>query len=140
MEPEQRREPFQKIVSYRDLKVWQKGMDLVELTYELASKLPALEKYGLAAQMCRAAVSIPSNIAEGWGRKHRAEYINHLSIANGSLKELETQVLICMRLRQVQESDAKAALGLAEEIGRMLAVMIQKLRANTPKRSLPTTP
>lgn len=118
MNPEQPQESVQKIVSYRDLKIWQKGMDLVELTYELASKLPAFEKYGLAAQMCRAAVSIPSNIAEGWGRKHRAEYVNHLSMANGSLKELgplkelETQILICIRLRQLQESDAKSGAWL----------------------------
>ncbi|MGH9794806.1 MAG: four helix bundle protein [Candidatus Acidiferrales bacterium] len=123
----------QKIVSYRDLKVWQKGMDLVELTYDLACKLPPSEKYGLAAQMCRAAVSIPSNIAEGWGRKHRAEYINHLSMANGSLKELETQILICIRLRQIQETDAEQAPSLAEEVGRMLAVLIQKLRAKAPR-------
>ncbi len=67
MNPEQPQESVQKIVSYRDLKIWQKGMDLVELTYELASKLPAFEKYGLAAQMCRAAVSIPSNIRRRLG-------------------------------------------------------------------------
>lgn len=113
--------------NYRDLKVWQKGMDLVEETYLLTSRLPAREKFGLASQMQRSAVSIPSNISEGYGRQHRGDYVRSLSIANGSLKELETQTLICARLHYFGEKETLTAMRLADEIGKMLGAMIKKL-------------
>ncbi|MBZ5502136.1 MAG: four helix bundle protein [Acidobacteriia bacterium] len=86
------------IKSYRDLLVWQKAMDLVVASYGIAKKLPAQEMYGLVTQIQRAAASIPANIAEGHGRKHRGDYLHHLSIARGSLLELETHLLIAGRL------------------------------------------
>ena len=91
--------------SYRELLVWQKAMDLVETTYRLAKQFPASERFGLTSQMQRAAVSVPANIAEGRGRKHLAEYVHHLSIANGSLKELETVILIAERLRHAPTAE-----------------------------------
>lgn len=83
---------------YRELKVWNKAMDLVELIYELTKFLPRGEAYGLTDQLRRAAVSIPSNIAEGHGRITDKEFVKFLSIARGSLLEVETQLEICIRL------------------------------------------
>ncbi len=85
--------------SYRYLEVWQKSMDLVEAVYRLTVEFPKAEKYGLASQMQRAAVSVPANIAEGYGRTHRGDYTHHLSIARGSFAELETLVTIAVRVR-----------------------------------------
>ena len=87
-----------RIESYQDLLVWQKSVDLVVMAYRLVAGLPANERYELGAQMRRAAVSIPANIAEGFGRWHSKEFIHFLLIANGSLKELETHFLIARRL------------------------------------------
>jgi four helix bundle protein len=97
------------IKSYRDLRVWQEAMVLVEMTYELTATLPANEKFGLVSQMNRAAVSVPANMAEGHGSKHRGVYLNHLSISRGSLAELETYFELAVRLRMLkQECVAKA--------------------------------
>ncbi|HEX3144767.1 MAG TPA: four helix bundle protein [Pyrinomonadaceae bacterium] len=82
------------IRSFRDLRVWQAGIDLVRSVYELTLNFPRSEVYGLASQMQRAAVSIPSNIAEGHARESTKEYLHHLSIAQASLAELETQIEI----------------------------------------------
>jgi four helix bundle protein len=117
-----------KIRSYRDLIVWQRGMDLIVLSYKIAKRLPSFEKFGLASQIRRAAVSIPANIAEGHGRQHRAEYVHHLSFANGSLMELETELVAATRLDYVAGSDIQPALQTAAEVGRMLASLIRKLR------------
>jgi four helix bundle protein len=116
-----------KIESYRDLKVWQKSMDLVTECYRLAQRLPQNEQFGLASQMRRAAVSIPSNIAEGFGRWHSKEFVHFLLLANGSLKELETHLLIGNRLAYFSPQETLKPLGLAEEIGRMLAGLRNKL-------------
>ena len=86
------------IRSYRDLKVWERAMDLVVASYKFTELLPKSEAYGLVPQIGRAAVSIPANIAEGHGREHLGEYLHHLSVANGSLMELETHFLIANRL------------------------------------------
>src|SRR4051812_37434860 len=86
------------IQSYRDLRIWQVGMDLIESVYRLSANFPAREVYGLASQMRRAAVSIPSNIAEGHIREGTKEYLCHLSVAQGSLVELQTQLEIAGRL------------------------------------------
>lgn len=117
-----------KVASYRDLLVWQKGMDLVAMSYQLSKKLPATETYGLAAQIQRSAVSVPANIAEGHGRRHLGDYLHHLSVANGSLKELETHILIATRLDLLQDNDTESLLSLAEEVGRMLAGLARALR------------
>lgn len=117
-----------KIESYRDLTVWQKGMDLVVESYRLASQLPSSEIYGLSAQIRRAAVSAPANIAEGHGRHHTGDFVHHLSMANGSLRELETLLLIAVRLRFLQPAEIGPALDFASQVGRMLTTLMRKLR------------
>lgn len=117
-----------RIRSYRDLKVWQLGMDLVERSYQLSYRLPDRERYGLASQIQRSAVSVPSNIAEGHGRWHLAEKLHHFSIANGSLKELETQLILGQRLGFLTAQEISPALSLADQIGKMLHVMSRRLR------------
>lgn len=117
-----------KITSYRDLVVWARAMDIVVVVYQLSKQIPQSEMYGLISQIRRAAVSIPANIAEGYGRKTLGEYVQHLSIANGSLKELETHLLIAGRLHYVKDDEIIPALEGCSEIGRMLASLIQKLR------------
>lgn len=91
--------------NYRDLKVWQGGVDLAVLTYRLTAGFPVVERYGLQTQMRRAAVSIPSNVAEGLGRITSGECRAHLGIARGSLYELETQSILANRLRFLTDSD-----------------------------------
>lgn len=87
-----------RIGGYKDLKVWQRGMDLAQAIYMLTSRFPKSQEYGLAVQMRRASVSVPSNIAEGYGRNATGEYRHHLCIARGSLLELETQVILSQRV------------------------------------------
>jgi four helix bundle protein len=99
---------------------------------KLTKRITQSEIYGLTSQIRRAAVSIPANIAEGHGRRHLGEYIQHLSIANGSLKELETHLLIAGRLRYVQGEEINRALEDCAEIGKMLSGLIQKLRQRRP--------
>lgn len=96
-----------KIESYEDLLVWQKSMDLVTVIYKIVTKLPLNEQYGLAPQLRRAAVSIPANIAEGFGRWHAKEFVRFLLIANGSVKELETHLLVAVRLGFLQPMTSK---------------------------------
>jgi four helix bundle protein len=107
-------------------------MDLFENCYKLSKRLPNSEAYGLISQIRRAAVSVPANIAEGHGRRSLGEYVQHLSIANGSLKELETQLLITGRLNYIGQDELVGALKACEEIGRMLSTLIQKLRQKRP--------
>lgn len=110
------------IGSYRDLDVWATSMDLVDAVYRHASSLPAQE-YGLRSQMKRAAVSVPSNIAEGWCRKDRRQaYQNHVSIAMGSRAELETQLEICFRNRLLDRESCKDIEHLS---GRVRAMLIR---------------
>jgi four helix bundle protein len=109
-----------KVKSYADLDVWRKGMDLVVEVYEATARFPKEEVFGLTAQLRRAAVSVPSNIAEGRARKSRAEFLHHLSFAHGSLAELETHVLIAERLRYLQPARSAQLMGSSAEVGRML--------------------
>ena len=113
--------------SYRDLQVWQKAMDLVVECYRAAEHFPKAEAYGLVAQLQRAAVSVPANIAEGQGRNHTREFINHLSIAYGSLMEVETHLQIAARLNYINESLLQRLLMQTNEIGRMLNGLMQSL-------------
>ena len=106
--------------SYRDLIVWQKGIELVMEIYRATDLLPKTEQYGLAAQMRRAAVSIPSNIAEGYTRKHRQEYLQFVRIAFGSGAELQTQLIIAKKLYPSLGNAAARAALLLEEVMRML--------------------
>jgi four helix bundle protein len=107
-------------VRYRDLVVWQKAMDLVVEIYRLCQSFPAAERYGLVSQMQRAVVSIPSNIAEGHARKSSGAFVNHLSIAAGSLAELETQIMLSERLGFCNKEISSSLLARTDEIGRML--------------------
>lgn len=93
------------IKSHKDLKVWQESMDLVTDIYELVQNFPAEEKYNLTSQIKRSSVSIPSNIAEGAGRKSNLEFIQFLNIVSGSLSELETQLEIAIRLKFITENE-----------------------------------
>jgi len=113
------------IRSYNDLIAWQKGMDLVESIYEATRRLPGEERYGLISQMRRCAVSIPSNVAEGWGRRSRQEYVRFLLIARGSLYELLTQIEICRRLGF--DGDWSNVEAQTREAGRILQGLIQSL-------------
>ena len=106
--------------SYRNLEVWQKAMDLVVKCYQIAKSFPKSEIYGLTSQLQRAAVSIPSNIAEGRERQYKKEFIQHLSIAYGSLAELETHILIAERLNYLDTNKVKQVLDKTAEVGRML--------------------
>ena len=104
-------------------------MDLVVESYKIARLLPKDETYGLATQIRRAAVSIPANVAEGHGREHLGDYLHHLSVANGSLMELETHFLIARRLSYLGTGEIDPAFNLAAEVGRMLAGLTRKLQA-----------
>lgn len=117
------------IKSYKELIVWQKGMELVKEIYLLTSIFPKDELYGLRSQMERAAVSIVSQIAEGYLRRHRKEYIHFLSISLGSAAELETQILVCKSLSKFKHIEFVKAESLLQEIMKMLFVMIGKLEA-----------
>jgi four helix bundle protein len=108
-------------LKYSDLLVWQKAMDLVKAVYGVTRQLPADERFGLVSQLQRSAVSIPSNIAEGHGRKSTGAYVRHLSIASGSLMELETQLQIATRLGYLSPDTLAALMPRTEEVGKMLA-------------------
>lgn len=108
------------LTSYRDLEVWQKSMELTVICYQLTSCFPKNETYGLSTQLQRAAVSIPSNIAEGRQRRYSKEFLQFLSIAYASLAELETHILIAARLNYIKDGQVEHALDKTSEIGRML--------------------
>lgn len=116
------------IVHYKDLTAWQKSMELVKEVYCLVKKLPKEETYSLSDQMRRAAVSIPSNIAEGNGRKSLTDYARFLDIARGSEYELETQLQICVMLGYLTEKDTEKAFDLTAQVGKMLHTMIIKIQ------------
>jgi four helix bundle protein len=106
--------------NYRDLIVWQKAMDLVVAAYVLADAMPPSETFGLSAQLKRAAVSVPVNIPEGEGRGSQPEFRRYLRIAYGSLREIETEVLIAIRLGFTSQASAQPVMGLATEVGRLI--------------------
>ena len=119
------------ISSHEDLKVWQKAMDLVEEVYRQVKKLPEEERFELSSQMRRAAVSIPSNIAEGHSRGSRKDYVNFLIIARGSNAEIHTQMLIAVRLGYLSKAEIGRFLALYDEVGRMLNGLITSLNAKS---------
>lgn len=122
---------------YRDLVVWQQAMDLVVDAYRISALFPRDEKYGLVQQLRRAAVSVPSNIAEGHGRDHMGDYLHQLSIANGSLMELETQVLIAGRLGYAPGDKTNSVLARAARVGKLLSGLTRALKAR--RRAPPDT-
>jgi len=116
------------IQSYRDLHVWQKVMDLVVECYKLTEKLPPSETYGLIGGIRRVSVLVPSHIADGKGRDNVAEYLQKLSAASGSLKLLETQLLVADRLNYLPMSEIEPSLDHCDQVGKMLTNLVKGLR------------
>ena len=116
---------------YRDLLVWQKALTWVELVYAESGSWPSDERFGLISQVRRAAVSVPSNIAEGCARRSTPEFLRFLSIARGSLAEVETQLILAQRLAYIEEIELTRLLEAADEISRMLSGLISKLEERT---------
>ena len=118
---------------FRALLVWQRAMDLNVEVYRLSRRLPSAERFGLADQMRRAAVSVPANIAEGRGRDHRADYLRFLAIARGSLMELDTHLEIAVRLEYITSTQVAKATDLLSQVRRLLARLTDSLRAPSLK-------
>jgi len=116
------------VQSNRDLKVWQKAMDLAVEIYRLAARFPRSETYRLVAQITRAAASVPSNIAEGHARATRRHLANSVAIAKGSLMEAETFLMLALRLAYLTENEASVALGLITESSKMLTALRNRLK------------
>ena len=117
------------IRSYRDLKVWQQAMDLAEACYRLTRGFPKDELCGMVSQIRRAAASVPANIAEGHGRNSRGEYIQFLRVAQGSLKELETHLLLAQRIGLIVAKNVEPILEKSEILSKMLRALIRALEA-----------
>jgi four helix bundle protein len=118
---------MENVQSHKDLIVWQKAMLLCEAVYKLTESFPQRETYGLASQMRRAAVSIPSNIAEGRSRGTTPDFKHFLHIAYGSASELETQMILSRQMKLCREAENKATTDLLTEVSKMLRAMIKKL-------------
>lgn len=116
------------IQSYKELIVWQKSIELIKSIYQLTSNFPESELYGIVMQIRRAAISIPSNIAEGYGRRSHKEYFQFYAIAYGSVLELETQLIIAKELNFAQEEQCKKVELLLNEVIKMLYVMVYRKR------------
>jgi len=116
-----------KIRTYRDLDIWNAGIDLVKAIYKLTEKFPKQETYGLVSQMRRTAISIPSNVAEGFRRYHNKEYKHFLYISLGSCAELETQITIAKELKYIQEDKEAILLEKLDHICRMISSLLKKL-------------
>ena len=116
------------IKTYRDLEVWKQSMELTVQVYDLTQKLPPHEQFGLISQMRRAAVSIPSNIAEGHSRRGKKELSHQASIAKGSLAELETQMILCTRLKYIDREALVPIWDQAQQVGKLLSGLLKSLR------------
>lgn len=116
------------MTSYRDLIGWQKAMEVVVEVYRITDQFPKTEQFGLINQLRRAAVSIPSNIAEGEGRSSPKEFCHFLYIARGSIQEVETQLLIAQRLAYCSESVTESCLKRLDEVSRILSGLIRSLK------------
>ncbi len=112
---------------YRDLRVWQAAMDFAADIYQISRKLPSDERFGLCSQLRRAAVSIPSNIAEGHARGSSKEFRRYIGMAMGSLSEWETQLMLTSRIGLLEESNIEALLSQADQLGRQLRSLKKKL-------------
>ncbi len=128
------------IKSFRDLRVWQAGMDLVEEIYRLTQAFPQREIYGLTSQIQRAAVSTSSNIAEGHTREHSREYLHHLSMAQASLAEVETQLEIAARLNYISQEQPQKLLEKEGSLGRQLYSLRNALTKNQTPAPGPRPP
>jgi four helix bundle protein len=124
----------QSVQSYRDLRVWQEAMTLAEMCYHLTKTFPKEEAYGMTSQIRRASASVPANIAEGYGRESRAEYIRFLQIAQGSLKEVETHLILSERVGLTYSEAAAETLQQCETVGKMLRSLIRSLQGRMGNR------
>ncbi len=115
------------VQSHRDLFVWQKAVSLVSICYQLTQSFPRSERFGLTSQLQRSAVSIAANIAEGKGRGSTGAYLNHLSIASGSLAELDTHSVVARALGYITDEQLNDITGRLEEVGRMLTGLRKSL-------------
>jgi len=122
----------QKPRHYKELLVWQKGMNLAKIVYKLTMRFPSEERYGLTSQMRRAAVSVPSNIAEGQARRGTNEFLQFLSVAEGSLAELDTQLTLSVELGFSQQAEVEPALKEIDELQKMLVALKRKLSSFSP--------
>ncbi|WP_280950554.1 four helix bundle protein [Pararhizobium arenae] len=116
------------IDSYQDLKVWQRAMDLAVECYDLTKVFPREEIYGMVSQIRRSSASVVANIAEGYGREATGAYVHHLKIAQGSLKELETHLLLSARIGLIDADRIRSAMVLSDEAGKMLRSLIRRLQ------------
>ncbi|MDX2247548.1 MAG: four helix bundle protein [Bacteroidia bacterium] len=119
-----------KINSFKELMVWQEAMNLVEMIYWVTKNYPKEEIYGLTSQTRRAGTSIPANIAEGYGRNNRKEYLHFLGIANGSLTELETHILIAQRIQILTQEETETLITQIQTVGRILTALRKSLTPN----------
>ncbi len=122
------------INSYRDLRVWQEGLALAETCYRLMRDFPREEIFGLTSQIRRSAASIPANIAEGHGRENTQAFVQYLRIAQGSLKELETHLLLAERVGLVGKEGIEGPMKHCASVGKMLRLLIRSLQQRAPKR------
>ena len=113
--------------NYSDLIAWQRAMDFVIVVYKLTGKFPSDERFALTSQLRRCSVSVPSNIAEGEGRFSKADFKRFLSIAHGSLREAETQLMVASRLKYIDQESLHSALELASEVGRLIRGLAKSL-------------
>ena len=125
-----------RVRSYKDLRVWQRSMDLMVSCYRLTKQFPREERYGLSSQLQRASLSVPANIAEGNGRRHRKEYLHHLSIAKGSLNEVETLLLAAARLGYLK-GGSEPLLEMVDEASRRLVALMRALDKGDPDSRFP---
>ncbi|MBU7586655.1 MAG: four helix bundle protein [Nostoc sp. TH1S01] len=116
------------INDFKDLKIWTKGMDIAEKSYLLTKIFPKDELYGMVQQIRRASASIPANIAEGYGRRSTAEYIRFLNIAQGSINELETHIILSQRVGLCSQTNIEPIISLLREENRMIIALIKKLQ------------
>ena len=119
---------------YKELLIWQKGMSLAKDVYGLTARFPGDERFGLVSQMRRAAVSVPSNIAEGQARHGTREFLQFLSHASGSLAELETQLLLSVDMKYCSENDVESVTGLISELQKMIAALRRTLENSLATR------
>ncbi len=116
------------VKSYRDLIAWQKGMDFAVVVYEVTSKFPRSEQFGLTNQLRRASSSIPSNIAEGHSRRTTKDFLHFISISRGSMAEVETQLILGHRLKYVDKNILEHCLAKSAELGRIINGLASSLR------------
>lgn len=125
---------MKRVKDYKELEIWQRSMEFVKEIYKLAKILPEEERYGLISQIKRASISIPINIAEGWGKGFKNEYIKHLKIARGSLLEIETLIILMRSLKYIKEREFKEISAEINSLKMMLNKLINVLKNKGNKK------